>query len=60
MGLAGVVFGLFTVGYILGVWTAFAVLKQPQRAYEDAVHVSSTDIPVILLRDASHNRTRRP
>jgi len=31
-----VVFALFTVGYILGVWTAGLVFRQPQRAYEDA------------------------
>jgi hypothetical protein len=32
----GVVFALFTVGYLLGVWTAGLVFRQPQRAYEDA------------------------
>jgi hypothetical protein len=32
----GVVFALFTVGYVLGVWTAGLVFKQPQRVYEDA------------------------
>ena len=36
MGVMGVVFALFTVGYVLGVWTAGLVFKQPQRAYEDA------------------------
>jgi hypothetical protein len=30
-----VVVAIFAVGYIAGVWTAFAVLRQPQRAYED-------------------------
>lgn len=60
MGLAGVVFALFTVGYILGVWTAFAVLKQPQAAFEDAVHVPSNHVPVILLRDTSRMAARRP
>jgi hypothetical protein len=35
MGLEGVVLALFTCGYILGVWTALLVLKQPQRVYED-------------------------
>jgi hypothetical protein len=35
MGFVGVVFALFTVGYILGVWTAGLVFKHPQRAYED-------------------------
>ena len=60
MGLAGVVFALFTVGYILGVWTAFAVLKQPQTAFEDPVHVPSNHVPVIMLRDTSRIAARRP
>ncbi|MEP6752373.1 MAG: hypothetical protein ABI959_06470 [Candidatus Dormiibacterota bacterium] len=40
MGLGGFVLALFTCGYILGVWTAFVVLRQPQRAYEEGVPVS--------------------
>jgi hypothetical protein len=36
MGIVGVVFALFTVGYLLGVWTAGLVFRQPQPAYEDA------------------------
>ena len=35
MGVMGLVFALFTVGYVLGVWTAGLVFRQPQRAYED-------------------------
>ena len=35
MGLVSLVFALFTAGYILGVWTACLIFKQPQRAYED-------------------------
>jgi hypothetical protein len=37
MGIAGVVLAVFTSGYILGVWAACLVLKQPQRVYEDGV-----------------------
>lgn len=37
MGYVGLVLALFTIGYILGVWTALLVVRQPQRAYEDAV-----------------------
>lgn len=37
MGYVGLVLALLTLGYILGVWTALLVVKQPQRAYEDAV-----------------------
>ena len=39
MGLAGIVLAVFTSGYILGVWAACLVLKQPQRIYEDGVPV---------------------
>lgn len=37
MGLAGLVFALFTAGYILGVWTACLVFKEPQGAFEDGL-----------------------
>jgi hypothetical protein len=33
------VLALFTSGYILGVWAACLVLKQPQHVYEDGVPV---------------------
>jgi hypothetical protein len=36
MGLLGLVFALFTVGYMLGVWTSALVFRQRQPAYEDA------------------------
>jgi hypothetical protein len=35
MGLMSLVFALFTTGYILGVWTACLVLRQPQREFEE-------------------------
>jgi hypothetical protein len=38
MGLMSFVFALFTIGYILGVWTACVVFRQPQRDYEDGSH----------------------
>ena len=59
MGVIGLVFALFTVGYILGVWTACLVLKQPQGQYEDAVSVGVSAIPVIVLRGASQAPARR-
>ncbi len=40
MGLVGMVFALFTTGYILGVWTACLVFKQPQQVYEDGITLS--------------------
>jgi len=59
MGFVGVVFALFTLGYILGVWTALLVTKQSHGAYEDAAAVSIDDVQVIVLR---HDRAiaRRP
>ncbi|HEY4912315.1 MAG TPA: hypothetical protein VIJ91_00140 [Candidatus Dormibacteraeota bacterium] len=49
MGYAGLVLALVTLGYILGVWTAFLVLKQPQSSYEDPVYATPSSAPV---RDA--------
>lgn len=59
MGVMGLVFALFTVGYILGVWTAFVVLRQPQDKYEDAVPVRASTTPVIVLGGASRVPARR-
>jgi hypothetical protein len=53
MGVMGLVFALFTVGYILGVWTAFLVLRQTQGQFEDAVLVRASAAPVIVLGGAS-------
>ena len=39
MGLLGVVLALFTLGYLLGVWTGALVFKQRQHAYEDAAPI---------------------
>jgi len=43
MGYAGLVLALFTLGYIVGVWTAFLVLKEPQAAYEDPFHARQSN-----------------
>jgi hypothetical protein len=58
MGFVGIVFALFTLGYILGVWTALLVTKQPQRAYEDAAAVSISDVPLIVLHRAAVTAAR--
>jgi hypothetical protein len=39
VGLLGIVFALFTLGYILGVWTGAMVFQQRQHTYEDAVPI---------------------
>jgi hypothetical protein len=59
MGVMGLVFALFTVGYILGVWTAFGIVRQPQGQYEDAVLVRESTAPVIVLGGASRVPSRR-
>jgi hypothetical protein len=58
MGYLGVVFALFTLGYILGVWTALLVTRQPQRTYEDAGAVSISDVPVIVRHRAAVTAAR--
>jgi hypothetical protein len=58
MGFVGVVFALFTLGYILGVWTALLVTKQPQGAYEEAAAVSVSDVPVIVLHRSAVTAAR--
>jgi hypothetical protein len=59
MGVGGVVFALFAVGYILGVWTAFMVLRQPQGTYEDAVPPDRPAFPAVLVRIDAARGTRR-
>jgi hypothetical protein len=54
MGVMGLVFALFTVGYVLGVWTALAALSQSQGQYEDAIPVRVPTTPVIVIGRASH------
>jgi hypothetical protein len=61
VAVAGLVFALFTVGYILGVWTACLVFRQPQHVYEegvrwraaDGVNASLSSAHVIVLANAS-------
>jgi hypothetical protein len=50
MGMAGMVLALFTSGYILGVWAACLVLKQPQQIYEDGVPVPIAGARAIAAR----------
>jgi len=50
MGIAGIVLAVFTTGYILGVWAACVVLKQPQRAYEDGAPVPVSGARAIVAR----------
>lgn len=58
MGLAGVVFALFTCGYIIGVWTACLVLRQPQRVYEDSIPLPLATARAIVVRAVGAERLR--
>ncbi|HXC79085.1 MAG TPA: hypothetical protein VNU19_18790 [Candidatus Acidoferrum sp.] len=50
MGIAGIVLAVFTSGYILGVWAACMVLKQPQKVYEDGVPVPIAGARALVAR----------
>ena len=41
-------FALFTLGYIVGVWTACSVFRHPQSAYEQAVVSTTSELPRIV------------
>lgn len=72
MGIGGLVFALFTLGYILGVWTACLVFRQPQATYEEGVYGAQArpgkDLQVapglttreVLLRDVSRVGVMQP
>ena len=58
MAIVSLVFALFTIGYVLGVWTACLVFRQSQREYEegapwqvaDRSHVRVADRELALVR----------
>jgi hypothetical protein len=56
MGLVSLVFALFTAGYILGVWTACLIFKQPQRAYEEGLPISHAIPRAMVPRAAPAER----
>lgn len=58
MGIAGIVLALFTSGYILGVWMACLVLKQPQQAYEDGTTMSVATARAVVARAVVAERQR--
>jgi hypothetical protein len=64
MAVMSFVFALFTVGYILGVWTACVVFRQPQRAYEEGALQAVTDRRALareaVLVQAQRLELRRP
>ena len=60
MEFVGLVFALFTVGYILGVWMACLVFKKPQQAYEDAVTAPFAKYRVSIMGESTRTGGRRP
>src|SRR2546428_12673815 len=59
MGVMGLVFALFTIGYILGVWTACLVLRQPQRQYEEGDSEAGSGTRVGLMGRGARPRGAR-
>jgi len=56
MELAALVFALFTAGYILGVWTACLVFKQPQQVYEEGLPMSPGTARAMVVRAVGAER----
>jgi hypothetical protein len=59
MGMAGLVLAIFTSGYILGVWAACLVLRQPQKSYEDGSVVRMARTSSIVTRVIGTERRLR-
>jgi hypothetical protein len=60
MGIVGLLFAVFTSGYILGVCTACRVLSQGQQAYEDGVPTGLSLAALMVVSDSSRTTARRP
>lgn len=60
MGIVGLLFAVFTSGYILGVWTACRVLGQDRRAYEDGMPTDFSLGTLKAVRESSRPTERRP
>jgi hypothetical protein len=56
--MAGLVLAIFTSGYILGVWAACLVLRQPQKSYEDGTVVRIGRTSPIVARVIEAERRR--
>lgn len=53
------VIAVLGVGYVLGVWTALAVLRQPQREYEDGLKTAPVMVKVRAAISAGPTRPSR-
>jgi hypothetical protein len=59
MGASGLLFAIFTLGYIAGVWTACIAFRQPQREHEEAAASTASGLPSILVSSALHAEVTR-
>jgi hypothetical protein len=59
MGFVGLLFAVFTSGYILGAWTACRVLSQGQPAYEDGVPTGFSLAALMVVSESSRTTARR-
>ena len=59
MGVMGLVFALFTAAYILGAWTAFLIVRQPQGQYEEGVPVWVSSRAAITIGGSREPAGRR-
>jgi hypothetical protein len=55
----GLVFALFTAAYILGAWTAFLIVRQPQGQYEEGMPVWVSSGAVITIGGSREPAGRR-
>jgi hypothetical protein len=60
MGIVGLLFAVFSSGYILGVWTACRVLGQNQPAYENGVPTAFSLAALMAVSESSRTTARRP
>lgn len=54
------VIAVLSVGYVLGVWTALAILRQPQSEYEDGPKTVTVMAKVRAALPAAPVRPSRP
>lgn len=59
MGIVGLLFAVFSSGYILGVWTACRVLGQDQTAYENGLPIGVSLAALMAVSESSRTTARR-
>jgi len=59
MGVVGLLFALFSLGYIVGVWTAMLVLQRHQQGDDDVLTAPRSGAVVVVLKDHATAGVRR-